>query len=152
MLMLFDTETVPTRKELLIDLATFAGTVVVAVVQGWKAADIVWASWIASLLIGLSFFLVLAIKMLLDYTRAVSPVKQDEGLLSAHQSTAAAGDAEDESEEDSRKELAPMDSNPGCLCLAIGSLLALLAWLVGPGPIRMALFVLVVLDVAPFLF
>jgi len=54
--MLFDTETVPTRKELLVDLAAFGGTVVVAVVQNWKAADIVWASWIASLLIGLSFF------------------------------------------------------------------------------------------------
>jgi hypothetical protein len=38
----------------LLDLAAFAGTVVVAVFQSWKAADIIWASWITSLLLGLS--------------------------------------------------------------------------------------------------
>ena len=55
--MLVDTETITTRKELLIDLAAFAATVAAAVVQGWKAADIVWASWVTSLLTGLSFHL-----------------------------------------------------------------------------------------------
>jgi len=120
--MLFDTETVPTRKELLVDLAAFGGTVVVAVVQNWKAADIVWASWIASLLIGLSFFLILSLKKLRDYTLAIS-------------------------EEESKGSPTWTGGNPGCLGLAVGALMALLAWLVGPGPARMTLCALVGLDV-----
>ena len=145
--MLFDTETVPTRKELLVDLAAFGGTVVVAVVQDWKAADIVWASWITSLLIGLSFFLILSLKKLRDYTLAISPVKQDRGVEMPETSTKAEDAAEDESEEESRGSPTWTGGNPGCLGLAVGALLALLAWLVGPGPARMTLLVLVALDV-----
>lgn len=128
--MMFDTKTVPTRNELLLDLAAFGGTAIAAIVQGWKAADIVWASWITSLVIGLSFFLLLSLKKLRDYTLAAHPAEQD-----------GAADANAGSEAPK-----PMEGNAGCLFLAVGGLMALLAWFAGPGPVRIALLILVALD------
>ena len=122
--MTIDTKTVPTRNELLIDLAIFAATVVVAVIQDWKATDIVWASWIASLLIGLSFYVILALKKLRDYALAVPRAAQE-------------GESDDTPK--------PMEGNPGCLFVAVGGLMALLAWFAGPGGIRTVLFALVAL-------
>ncbi|MFC1639935.1 DUF6498-containing protein [Gemmatimonadota bacterium] len=152
--MLFDTKTVPSRNELLLDLAAFGGTVVAAVVQGWNAVDIVWASWITSLVIGLSFFLILSLKKLRDYTLAAPPVEHDRGVETSGESTEADDGAEAESEGEAAEAAAeadseapkPMEGNAGCLFLAVGGLLTLLAWFAGPGPARITLLVLVALD------
>ena len=150
--MMFDTKTVPTRNELLLDLAAFGGTAIAAIVQGWKAADIVWASWITSLVIGLSFFLILSIKKLRDYTLAAHPAEQDGGvetLVEATDAEAAAKGEEDGADADANagsEAPKPMEGNAGCLFLAVAGLMALLAWFAGPGPVRIALLILVALD------
>jgi len=115
--MLFDTKTAPTRKELLLDLAAFGCTFVAAVVQDWKATDIVWASWITSLLLGFSVFVVLSLKKLREYAVAVPDAPK------------------------------PMEGNPGCLFVVVGGFIALLAWFAGPGPVRYTLLALVALSV-----
>ena len=142
--MLFDTKTIPTRKELIVDLATFAGTVVIAIVQDWKAADIIWASWIASLLIGLSFFLILALKKLGEYASA-SPTVEPRVDAGEPGDSTEGEDSEDGSESEDHTVPKPMEGNPGCLFLAVGGLMALLAWFAGPGFVRTTLSVLVVL-------
>jgi len=144
------TTTVPTRNELLLDLAAFGGTVIAAIVQGWEAADIVWASWITSLLTGLAFFLILSIKMLWDYTVDTTPSKRDEGAETADESVAAVAGGEETKGDGSDKKPTPMDANPGCLCIAIGGVLALLAWLAGPGFARLVFLAILGLVVVAF--
>ena len=154
--MFFDTKTVPTRKELRIDLAAFGATVVAAIVQGWEAADIVWASWIASLLTGLMFFLILSLKKLREYTvatTAIAPIEGTEGPGEAARARTESGD-----ERKTRRKHAgeknkggdapkPMEGNAGCQLLAVGGLMALLAWFAGPGLVRVTLITLVGLHV-----
>lgn len=41
-----------TRRRWLVDLAAFAGTVVLAVSLRWEARDLVWALWVSSLVVG----------------------------------------------------------------------------------------------------
>jgi len=76
----------------------------------------VWGSWITSLLIGLSFFVILSIKKLRDYALA-----------------------------EKSEAPKPMEGNPGCLFVAVGGLMVLLAWFAGPGVVRSSLSVIVAL-------
>jgi len=131
----FDTRAVPTRRELQLDLLAFLGTLVAAIVQGWRASDIIWASWIASLLTGLSFFLILSFKMLQDYTSGGSAKEPSEKKTGA-------GKADKDN-----KVPQPMEGNPGCLCLAISGVIGLAAWLVGPGIARIILLLLIGINV-----
>ena len=63
---------IPDWKELVFDLAAFIGIAIMAVIQDWKATDIVWAAWLSSLLTGLSFFLVIIIKITSDKVRGIN--------------------------------------------------------------------------------
>lgn len=144
--MLFDTKTVPTRKELLTDLVAFGVTVVAAVFLDWEAADIVWASWITSLLTGLSFFLIMSVKMLWDYAMRPPHASANEGEKSREELVERSGVREKRATD----EPSPMDANPGCLCLLVGGGMALLAWLAGPGLVRIGLIVLIGVDVVAF--
>jgi hypothetical protein len=114
---LFDFDTPPTRKELVFGLIGFAVTVTFALMEDWKAADIVWAAWLSSLLVGLSFFFVMTFKLLHDKAKGVR-LKEEEG------------------------------SGPGCLGSASIAFMGLLAWLSGPGVVRIVLICLIALDVA----
>lgn len=115
-----DLDTPPTWKELVFSLAAFTWTVIAAFIQDWKAADIVWAAWLASLLIGMSFFFVMIIKLMKDKARGIQ-LKAEEG------------------------------SGPGCLGSASMAFMGLLAWLAGPGFLRMFLFCLIALTLITLL-
>lgn len=69
---------IPDWKELVSDLIAFIWIVIMALIQDWKAEDIVWAAWLSSLLIGLSFFLVIIIKTTSDKARGIN-VKEEKG-------------------------------------------------------------------------
>lgn len=69
---------IPGWKELVSDLIAFVWIVIMAIVQDWKASDIVWAAWLASLLTGLLFFLAITVKMTLDKARGIS-MKEEKG-------------------------------------------------------------------------
>ncbi|MBN1411106.1 MAG: hypothetical protein JW969_09690 [Spirochaetales bacterium] len=73
-----DLETPPNWKELVLDLAAFIWILVIALLQDWKAADVVWAAWLGSLIIGLSFYFVMTIKLSRDKARGVH-LKEEEG-------------------------------------------------------------------------
>lgn len=112
-----DIEVPPDRKEIITSLAAFALTVVVALFEDWKAADIVWASWLSSLLVGLSFYLIMTVKLLRDKSRGAR-LKEEEG------------------------------SGPGCLGTAVFVFMGLIAWLAGPGLLRIGLICLMIIDCA----
>ncbi|MDI6845639.1 MAG: hypothetical protein QME28_05820 [Candidatus Saccharicenans sp.] len=46
------------KKECLLDLALFMGTVYLARQERWLASDLVWSLWISSLAVGYSYILV----------------------------------------------------------------------------------------------
>ncbi len=69
---------IPDRKELVSDLVAFIWIVIMAMVQDWKAEDIVWAAWLSSLLTGLSFFLVITVKITSDKVRGIN-TKEEKG-------------------------------------------------------------------------
>ena len=110
-----DFNTPPSLRELIVSLIAFALTVTVAFIQDWKAADIVWAAWLASLLIGMSFYFVMVFKLMKDKSKGIH-LKEEEG------------------------------SGPGCLGSASIAFMGLLAWLAGPGPVRIVLVVLIILN------
>jgi hypothetical protein len=112
---LFDFDTPPTLKELVFSLIGFAVTVTFALIEDWKAADIVWAAWLSSLLVGLSFFFVMTFKIIRDKAKGIH-LKEEEG------------------------------SGPGCLGSASMAFMGLLAWLSGPGVVRIVLICIIVLD------
>ncbi len=106
--LLRDYKRVPTPKELAVSLAGFGITVVIAFIEDWRAADIIWAAWLASLLVGLSFYLVLTAGLIIDKARG-KQLAADRG------------------------------SSPGCLGAGSIGFIGLLAWLAGPGILRMVL-------------
>ncbi len=120
---LFDFSTPPTKWELTLDLIAFIGTVVAAYIQDWKAADVVWAAWIASLLIGLSFFLLLAGKSIIDKAHAKPSEPEEE--------EDPAGDESDETEE--KPEEGGGGSGPGCFGCATAFFFGILGLLGGAG-------------------
>jgi hypothetical protein len=113
--LLFNTDTPPSLWELMLSLLAFAGTAIVAVLQDWQAADIIWAAWFSSLFIGMSFFLVMTFKLMGDKARGIE-LKEEKG------------------------------SGPGCLGAATMGFMGLLAWLAGPGFLRIILICLIMLD------
>jgi hypothetical protein len=128
---LFDFSTPPTRGELILDLCAFIGTVIAALIQGWKAADVVWAAWLASLLIGLSFFLILAGRLIIDQSRKDSSEPEEE----------EEGEQEDPAEtEGTDAPSRPLEDNagssPGCFGCATAFFFALLGLLGGAGASR----------------
>ncbi|MBN1670609.1 MAG: hypothetical protein JXR37_06230 [Kiritimatiellae bacterium] len=58
--------TPPSRKDLLLDLAAFLATAGWALAARWQAADVIWASWLASLITGYAFLLAMIGLTLLD--------------------------------------------------------------------------------------
>src|SRR3972149_5631199 len=46
------------RLDLIISILAFAVTVVCAIIYGWEATDLIWASWISSLCVGYALSLV----------------------------------------------------------------------------------------------
>lgn len=111
-----DLDKPPDWKEITFSLIAFTGTVIAAFIEDWKAADIIWGSWLASLLVGMSFFFVLTFKLMKDKARGIH-LKEEEG------------------------------SGPGCLGSASVAFMGLLAWLAGPGPVRIVLICLIILVV-----
>lgn len=115
-----DLDKVPSLKELAFSLIAFILTVIIALIADWKAADIVWGAWLASLLIGLSFFFIIVFKIMKDKAKGIH-LTEEEG------------------------------SGPGCLGSAVFLFIGLIAWLSGPGPVRIVLIILIVLDIISIL-
>jgi hypothetical protein len=62
----------PKKGQLILDLAMFAFTVLLALQQKWATVDLVWSLWISSLLLGYSFLLVSIIGTLFQSPTAAS--------------------------------------------------------------------------------
>ncbi len=85
-----DFKRVPTKSELLFDLVAFSLALAAAIIQDWRAADIVWAAWLSSLLVGLSFYVIITIKMMGDKARGVE-LEAEKGSGPGCLGTGAAG-------------------------------------------------------------
>jgi len=76
--LLEDLDKVPSLQELAFSLISFVWTVIIALIADWKAADIVWGAWLASLLLGLSYFFIIIFKLMKDKAKGIH-LKEEEG-------------------------------------------------------------------------
>lgn len=68
------------KKDWLLDLGLFLGTVFLAWLEHWSATDLVWSLWISSLTLGYSYLLVSIAGMFVSQSRKLSAPKPKEPL------------------------------------------------------------------------